>query len=347
MLEPLNAVLYSFLKQKFGEVKVANEGCPAYYQRFPDPINSKRTVIRASSWGEYYCVRCPFCNDHSPRLWINHCYASAVEDGRRQLTHLATCYNNQCLEQPGRRQQLEHIIFGMGHHLRPRPCPIRPVTAAFEPKPVVPPGTVVPLSELPETHPAREYIKARGFDPDWLSMKFEIGLVADAAEHRFEIMRNRLYIPVRYRHELVGWQCRAISSDAAGPKYLNAPNMRKSTLLYNFDQAEQQPFVIVVEGVTSVWRLGMSAVCLFGKTMSMFQQNLLARTWGGKPVFLILDHDAKVEMEQAKALLAHHNMQVVAIELPDTRDPADYTVSDITTMLFDRASQAGVLSALM
>jgi len=346
MPEPLNTVLYSFLKQKFGEVKIANEGCPAYYDKFPDPLNSRRTVIRASAWGEYYCIRCPFCNDHSPRLWINHCYASEVENGRRQLTHLATCYNNQCLAQPGRYEQLEQIIFGHGYHLRPRPCPIRPVTSVFEPKPVTAPGTIVSLSELPETHQAREYIKSRGFDPDLLAMQFQIGFVAEVTEPRFELTRNRIYIPVMFRNELVGWQCRSLTPDR-GPKYLNAPNMRKSALLYNYDQAATQPFVVVVEGVTSVWRIGAPAVCLFGKTMSMFQQNLLARTWGGIPIFLILDHDAKVEMAQAKALLAQHNIPALAIELPDARDPADYTVNDITTMLFEQAEQAGVLQALI
>jgi DNA primase len=177
-------------------------------------------------------------------------------------------------------------------------------------------------------------------------MQFQIGFVAEVTEPRFELTRNRIYIPVMFRNELVGWQCRSLTPDR-GPKYLNAPNMRKSALLYNYDQAATQPFVVVEEGVTSVWRIGAPAVCLFGKTMSMFQQNLLARTWGGIPIFLILDHDAKVEMAQAKALLAQHNITALAIELPDARDPADYTVNDITTMLFEQAEQAGVLQALI
>lgn len=346
MSEPLNPILYRLLHQKFGEVKIANEGCHAYFQRMHNPFNSSRTVLRASAWGEYYCVRCPFCNDHSPRLWINHRYASEVENGRRQLTHLAVCYNNQCLREPGRLEQLEQIIFGMGGHLKARPMTIRPATSAFTPTAVEPPGEILPIRELPKNHEARAYIKSRGFDPDWLSDNFQVGLCVTASEPKFEVMKNRLYIPVTFRNELVGWQCRAIGPSKAG-KYLNAPNMRKSAFLYNFDKAEKQPFVVVVEGVTSVWRLGGGAVCLFGKSMSMAQQSLISRTWAGKPVFLLLDNDARPEMEQARIALTQSGMKVVTIELPDARDPADYSLDAITDLLMDRAAAAGVINAMI
>jgi hypothetical protein len=345
MHEPLNPVLYRLLVQKFGEVVFANEGCPAYFDKLPDPRNPRRKVIHSSSWGEYYRVRCPFCNDHSPRLWINHCYASEVEYGRRQLTHLACCYNEDCLDEPGRAEQLEQIIFGVGRNLRPRPLPIRPVTSVFEIKPVEPPGTIIKLSDLPSNHPARIYVQERRFDPDWLTLKFGIGYVADVADDKNHAVRDRLYIPIVYRNDLVGWQCRAIRPGAM-PKYLNAPNMRKSAMLYNYDAAANQPYVIVVEGVPSVWRLGEAAVCLFGKSMSMFQQNLIAKTWPGKPVFLMLDNDAKLEMAQAENLLRQHSLRVVPISLPDARDPADYSVEAVTEMLLDRAAEANVLEAL-
>lgn len=346
MADPLNPVLYRLLKQKFGDVHISNEGCHAYYQRLPDPLNPRRTVTQASSWGEYYCVRCPFCNDHSPRLWINHRYASEVSRGIRQLTHLAVCYNEQCLREPGRMEQLEQLIFGVGRHLKPKPLTIRPAVTSFEHTAVTPPGDIVLLSDLPAKHPARCYIESRGFDPDWLAVKFQVGICATAAEPRFEIMRDRLYIPVTFRGDLVGWQCRAIGPTTA-PKYLNAPNMQKSKLLYNFDNAASQPFAVIVEGVTSVWRLGGGAVCLFGKSMSMHQQNLIARTWVNKPVFLLLDNDAKAEMERARTVLTQHGMTVVSVDLPDARDPADYALGDITDLLMERAAAAGVLNAMI
>lgn len=345
MLEPLNPVLYRLLVEKFGAVKIANEGCPAYFDRLPDPTNPRRKIIHGAVWGEYYCVRCPFCNDHSPRLWVNHRYGSEVEYGRRQLTHLAVCYNNNCIHEPGRAEQLEQIVFGVGKNLRPRALPIRPVTSMFEPQHVEPPGTIVSLGDLPTAHPARLYLQARRFDPDWLAVKFNVGFVADVTDKKYAATRDRLYIPIMYRNDLVGWQCRAININT-NPKYLNAPGMRKSAILYNYDAAAQESYVIVVEGVPAVWRLGAAAVCLFGKSMSMFQKNLIAKACVGKPVFLMLDNDAKQEMLQAQELLQQHMLTVVPIELPDARDPADYSPEAISDMLISRASSAGILNAL-
>lgn len=344
--DPLNPVLYNLLVKKFGQVKISSEGCHAHYQRIPDPFNPGRTIEQAAFWGEYYCVRCPFCNDHSPRLWINHLYASEVKDGRRQFTHLAVCYNNQCLSLPGRREQLEQLIFGMGAHLRPRALPVKAVTTPYVPKPVTAPGTIVPLRDLPPDHPAREYLLSRRFDPDKLSDSFNIGFVADTAEGVSLACRGRIYIPVVQNGDLLGWQCRGITPDAK-PKYLNAPAMHKASLLYNFDTAREQPFVIVVEGVPSVWRLGAASVCLFGKSLSMAQHNLIVRTWNKKPVFLMLDKDAQVEMQHAATLLRKTMAHVITIPLPDARDPADYSFDEITDIVFARAEAEGVLSLMV
>ena len=345
-VNPLNPLLYRLLLKKFDSVKISSEGCPAHYQRVPDPFHPNRTVVQSSFWGEYYCVRCPFCNDQRHRLWINHLYASEVFNGRRQLTFLAVCYNNHCMTAPGRVEQLEELIFGLGAHLRPHALPIKPVTEAIEPKTITAPGTIVSLRELPKDHEARQYVQARGFDPDVLADKFDVGFCATVDETASPACKGRIYIPVNHNGALVGWQCRGITDDAK-PKYLNAPSMKKSALLYNYDQARQHSFVIIVEGVPSVWRLGAAAVCLFGKSMSMAQHNLIVKTWANKPIFLLLDQDAKFEMAQAATLLGKSGSKVIQIILPDTRDPADYSFSDISNMLLDRAAAEGVLSSLV
>lgn len=345
-VNPLNPILYRLLVRKFGTVKISSEGCQAHCQRIPDPLHPGRTILHSSFWGEYYCVRCPFCNDQRYRLWINHLYGSEVFNGRRQLTYLAVCYNDHCMTTPGRAEQLEELIFGLGAHLRPHSLPIRPATEALEAKPVAPPGEILSLTELPADHPAIEYLRSRGFDPAVLADRFSVGFCAETVPPASPACKNRLYIPVTQQGALVGWQCRGIT-DAAKPKYLNASNMKKSTLLYNYDQAKHQPFVIVVEGVPSVWRLGAAAVCLFGKSMSLAQHNLIIKTWANKPIFLLLDQDAKFEMEQAAALLQKSAAKVIQVILPDTRDPADYSFNDISNLLLDRAAAEGVLSSLV
>ncbi|MFN9956455.1 MAG: hypothetical protein ACK55I_25435, partial [bacterium] len=66
-------------------MKIANPGVSASVERYPDPVNPGRYVMRSAYWGEYYCVCCPFCNDVAHKLWINHRYGAGVnpETGRR------------------------------------------------------------------------------------------------------------------------------------------------------------------------------------------------------------------------------------------------------------------------
>ncbi len=56
----------------------------------------------------------------------------------------------------------------------------------------------------------------------------------------------------------VGWQARYVGEPRYRdmPKYYTCPGMPKSQLLYNFDSTMTKPFVVLVEGITDVWRIG-------------------------------------------------------------------------------------------
>lgn len=338
--DPLNPYLYSLLVQKFRSVKVANEGVPAYVTTYPDPLRRGRRVTKADCWGEYYRVCCPYCDDTRHKLWINHRYGADVENDRRTNTHLAVCYKNNCTAHSGKRSQLEAFIFGLGKNFRR--APIKTIVAEYTPVKIEPPGPIIPLTALDDDHPAIQYVMKRGFVPDILTAQFNIGVCDSVSDQKYEIVKNRLYIPIVFRGELVGWQARSIHDYMYGPKYFNAPGTSKSRILYNYDAAVDKPFVVVVEGVPSVWRLGAYGVCLFGKSMSLFQQTLIANTWTGKPVFLILDNDAKVEMHQATAVLQQKKANVVPVYLPDSRDPADYSRYELAAFMAAAAGSAGV-----
>lgn len=330
-VEPLNPVLYRLILRRFGDVKIANEGAHAHVQVIQDPLNPKRTVERASSWGEYYCVRCPFCDDYGHKLWINHLYGSDYEYNRRTRTHLAICYKNGCIKNHGNRQQLEDMIFGGGRFVSGK-LPIKPVTTEFVLKPVEPPGAIAALTELPDTHAAKQYVRSRNFDPNALSSDFDVGVCTSAGDTRYDIMRDRLYIPIFQDNKLASWQGRIVT-ETGGPKYFNAPGTSKSRLLYNYDKAKESSFAVIVEGVPSVWRIGRPAVALFGKSLSHFQQERIAATWRGKPVFLMLDYDARDDMEHAALQLKNRGVNVISVWLPDARDPADYTQKELFELL--------------
>lgn len=340
--KPLNSLLFSLLEHKFGDVKIANEGMPAAITSVRDPLHPGR-VLRSGSWGEYYRICCPFCNDVGHKLWVNHTYGAELDPktGRRTNTFSACCYKNDCLSRPGRREQFEDLVFGLNKRRFPK-VHINAAAPAPARQGVDPAGEVKLLTELPEFHPAIEYLQQRRFDIKELAEQFQIGVCTEPANDRYRIMRGRIYIPIFMRGKLVGWQGRVVGDDNKHAKYYNVPGAPKSQILYNYDAAIAQPFVVVVEGVPSVWRIGAPAICIFGKTMSWWQQHAIATGWTGKPTFLMLDHDAADETEKAVHQLIDRGSNVVPVFLPDERDPADYTRSELRDILAAAADAVSV-----
>ena len=345
-IKPLNPTLYALLEHKFsGSVKIANPGVSAVIERYPDPVHPGRYVTRSSRWGEYYCVCCPFCNDTAHKLWINHRYGADFdrETGRRSDTFLATCYKNNCIRT--RYQQFEDLVFGPGKKLPVRmgiATGIKPENAES----ISPPGEIVSLADLPDYHPANEYLRSRNFDPAVLAEKFGVGVCVNPVP-AYGIMRGRIYIPVYSSGQLVGWQGRIVTPPDGKPKYYTQGS--KSRALYNYAQAARQPYVVIVEGVPSVWRIGDPAVAIFGKTLSQWQQNTIGTAWTGKPVFVVIDfgEDEGRALEQIAMQLYRYPIQLVPVQMPDSRDPADYSLPDFYELLHEAAADIGVDSSVL
>jgi hypothetical protein len=342
--EPINPLLYRLLAHKFGDVKIANEGAPAYVQAMPDPLHPGRQLERASHWGEYYCVRCPFCADTGNKLWINHLYGADYAFNRRTRTYLAVCYKNGCLSNRGNREQLEDMIFGTYRKTTAK-FPLKHVSGEFIPQPVEPPGAIDLLTTLPADHPAPTYLLSRAFVPAELEANFGVGYCRDVTSDRYAIMRRRLYIPIVQGGELLSWQGRALG-EGVKPKYFNAPNTKKSHLLYNYDAAASKPFVVIVEGVPSVWRIGRPAIAPFGKSLSHWQQEKIAKTWADKPIFVLFDFDAQTDLEHACLQLKNQSLRAIPVTLPDARDPADYARDEIIALICAAGQRAGVSLSL-
>lgn len=343
--KPLNEPLYHALKERFGSVIVANEGFGMNAVKMPHPITGRMTTV-ISAAGEYYRVCCPHCRDGRHRLWFNHFYGQGNQFTGRPETWLVICYNQHCIDSPGRRQQLEYMILGMRN--RPARNQVLSIGSGLSSEPrqlaqVEPPGELVQLQYLPAEHPARLYLIARGYDPDYLGTAFNICYCQQASSH-YRPAQSRIVIPILMGGVLVGWQCRYVG-DAdwkTVPKYYGRPNMPKKLMLYNVDVAEQMPFVVVVEGAPSVWKIGAPAVALLGKTLSAAQQMLL-RKWSGKPVVLILDPDAREEMEGIlNELVRLGTSPIVPIYLPEGMDPGDLTHEANVNMIRGHAAQAGI-----
>jgi len=337
---PLNPMLYRGLRAKFGIVIVASEGQNTITF---GGLSGKRVII---SSGEYYRTNCAFCPDSKHRLWFNYLFGLPNERGFPD-TSLVTCFNENCTtKRLDRRNQLYERLFGLRNRNQPPvPMPIlRGERTHAVLGPALPPGEILPLTSLPNDHPAISYVLHRGYSPAHLQNEFEIGYCGYAPAP-FGPATDRLYIPIKMNGELVGWQCRSITSHGTErlPKYYTMRGMAKNQVLYGFDAAKQHPFVVVVEGATDVWRIGAPAVAILGKSMSGAQQQLLQSTWPGRPIIIALDGEAIIESEGIVADLARNRRNpIVRVSLPPGRDPDSFTTAGIWDLIQAAAINQGI-----
>lgn len=346
--QPLNPLLYRALRQHFGSVVIANEGEGMQVQYLPSILGDGGVRAEILVAGEYYRVCCPYCRDTRHRLWINHQFGQPDARGLPQ-TWLAHCFNEHCLASFERRRELEQRLFGFRNaNERRQPMEIsRGDQSPLDLGPVTMPGQCFRLDQLPIDHPAVRYLRdERRHDIGYLSQYFGVSFCT-SPDPQYRIAGQRIVVPIWQCGSLIGWQCRyagELNWKATGiPKYYTRPGLHKSKMLYNLDSAKLWPFVVVVEGVTSVWRIGGPAVACLGKTVSGRQQSLLYEHWSGKPVLLLLDPDAREEMEGTLDEMQRvGRVQVLSINLPAGTDPDNYSHETIVSIIRGQAAQRGV-----
>ena len=155
---------------------------------------------------------------------------------------------------------------------------------------------------------------------------------------------DHIVIPIRMQRDLVGWQARYpadLDWKATGQrKYYNLPGMPKRLFLYNYDTARLYSVVVVVEGVTSVWRMGGPVVAIFGKSLSEQQRRMLLE-WD--LVVFMLDNDdesAQHKMIEMHADVSRHKPACMVI-LPDGTDPAQFNRRILWDLVKESAQAAG------
>lgn len=153
------------------------------------------------------------------------------------------------------------------------------------------------------TKPYKDYLSARGFDPDKLEQEWQLQQTGPVSYLDDIDYSYRIIIPVIWDGEIVTFQARDIT-DKNDFKYLACPKHREKihhkTILYGRQDLWQNcDGIIIVEGVTDVWRLGTSAVATFGTQFKMEQVLQLAKH--NNNFFIIFDDDIQAQ-KQARAL---------------------------------------------
>lgn len=340
----LNPALFDRLRSEFGKVLIAKEGEPLSGRYLASPTREGVVDLVIANRGETYRVDCPYCGDRRARLWINHRFGSYDSVCRSKNIWLAKCFNDDCVSDFSRANDLYTRIYGF-RNSKLRDSGLPPTRIATETAcrlhAVNPPGTLIKLPDLPDSHPAIRYLRDRRFDPGELSDIYNISICVEAApEH--PLAENRLVIPIYMRGILVGWQCRYISDlnwkEARVPKYYSCRNMPKRLMLYNFDNAAKRDYVIICEGPTDVWRAGPHAVALMGKSLSDPQLQTICTTWAGGAVIVLLDGDAVTDAcGITRKLVDHFDGKVAFVPMPGVTDPGDMLREQLDMLIHESA----------
>jgi len=349
-----NPALYRQLCSVFGEVRTANEGQPLVVS-FRIGIDGKRKPWKEEG-GEEYRVCCPFCGDTRFRLYINHAWGMD-RVSKYPSSKLVVCQNEHCEKNNDKDKEFhENPRVYLEAKLRPyfraaqrgMVKDLTPVSAEEREKfskPLEFPKVewTTRLPELAPDHEARRYLEERRFSPEELD---KYGVVycdqypVKANGKAYDWLAGRLFIPTHGS----GWQARALNSTER-MKYFSCPGWKKSQGVYNIDIARQHQFGIVVEGVTDVWRIGDEAMCIFGKMLSKKQAEILGDNFN--TVMLALDTDAYAKGVASSGirsltLLRQHVKNVIRVELPGDKDPADCTRKTVWRFILQAAEKASV-----
>lgn len=333
----LNDALFLSLRAVFGQDPVCcNEGQPGIFSCPPTKRtrlsrNTKRYAF-VEHWGECYALNCPLCGDTRHRLYFSHLYGQTTKQGNvtYYFGNLYRCQNEGCNLNPA----LAQMKIPQGVVIERPSQFVGIVQQSVE----LPPGCLPLLSpEVPEK--AHRYLFDRGFDIQDLANKFFVHYAPEGTVWQEAVegsgskdkvlFEGRLLIPVIQGRHLVGYQLRRLVDLPKDPfKYLNS-TFRKSRCLYNRDIAMRYMDIVLVEGVTDVWRIGPHSVAMFGKDLNSYQIELLKLLFGFAGRCLVcIDADDVKGAQQAENLVARLRAEKVfprgcaPLWLPTGYDPA-------------------------
>jgi DNA primase len=159
------------------------------------------------------------------------------------------------------------------------------------------------------------YLSSRNFNPAEIIKKYDLYCCHLIGDFKF-----RIIAPVIMQRELVSYTGRDITNKS-NLRYKNYP-IEQSKIpikecLYNIDSVRDK--VIIVEGITDVWRMGDECVATFG---TQYTRSQIALLTGIKKAFVLYDADAATQAEKLANDLSVIISYVEVITL-DSGDPAD------------------------
>jgi len=258
-----------------------------------------------AGWTNINCVF-PGCPDHSNHLGINptgtafHCYicgesgfvTKLIQEIDRCSWRQANNIYSSFLKEDEIPKQKEHSLI----------------------KKIIYPKSFT--KNIPKK--TENYLKKRNFDPGYIINKYNLRYGGIIGKYKF-----RIIIPFYLDSKLVTFSSLDITGKQT-PKYkhqaIDESIIDPSRTLYNIDTVKDK--MILVEGITDVWRIGDGCCALTGK-IATHEQKLLIHRKEIKSILVLLDSDAMIEgKELATQLygLAPH-VDYVEYKIENEMDP--------------------------
>lgn len=270
-------------------------------------------------------VHCPFCTgsrNYHLGIHVVHAYANcwrcgphSIPEVIRELLHVSWREAYAIME------EYEHV--GGVRLYQPKRNKI------VSKKLVTPTG----LTFLRKTH--GEYLRdVRKFKP--LDLVKQWGVQSTGLIGKY---KNRIYIPINLRTQPVSYQCRSVKKVEA-VRYMTCEPDKEQVFhkhtLYGIDNVNSDT-VVVCEGVTDVWRLGVGAVATFGITYDKMQAFQLARFTN---IYILYDIEPQAQKQAEKLandismLNGKANVFIAQHGFGD-KDPGDLTQEQADEFMFN------------
>lgn len=276
----------------------------------------------------YVRIACPTCDPHNAMKF-------------KRYVHTTTLYTKCWIcETPITFQQLT------GSDIKPSVAKHVVEAKVIDPRALVLPcksGT--PINELPENHPAIQFLKKDHLHDIEKYAKHYGVIYCPASEGIIFRDRNplitsaeRLIFPVYFQEKLVGWQMRSIPGTFYGDRedvvrYYHL--FSKGDYLFNYDNARQYEMVIVVEGIKKALKFP-NGVATLGKGISDTQIQILQQ-W--PKITIMLDGEDNTQ-EKAREIATGLNTGPCSVVNIDLREygyesPDEATAEELHKIVYN------------
>jgi len=182
----------------------------------------------------------------------------------------------------------------------------------------------------------RHYLEKRGFDPDYLESTW--GLLGTGVYSKLDNIdyKHRIIIPFYWEGKQVSFDSRDITGKDPG-RYKACPKDREliehKHILYG-KQTEWKDSIILVEGCTDVWRLGVKSASVSGIKFTPKQVRVIAQIFKRVAVCFDDDPQAKIQANKMIAELKFRGVDAFRVDIEGDpgsmkQEDADYLVKQL------------------